>query len=140
VLVAGSIVGMIVLVVLVTVFMRLRKDDQISVLIAKRKATSRIANRAEYVEGMEKMPVALALTSDTIYYDNEDLQASLELAHLEEIEYDEETATGHQVHGRVLRLRSHGHCFEFILDEPTARQWQALLAPRHMDDRAEAAS
>lgn len=139
-LVAGTIVGVVVLAVLIAVFMRLRQDDHIGELLNKRRSSSKIVCRADYVEGLEHMPVALALTDDAFYYENADLQANLDLPRIEEIEYDSETATGHPVDGRVLRLRSHGHCFEFVLDEATAKQWQAVLPTHHMDDAQQAAS
>jgi hypothetical protein len=86
---------------------------------------------------MEQIPVALVLTADTIYYENRDLQASIELPLIEEVEYDDETATGHTVPGRVLRLRAHNHVFEFTLDLPSAKQWEAALPARRID-RAQA--
>jgi hypothetical protein len=127
-------VGVVALAVLIWVFMRLRSQDQIVELINKRKASSKIVCRANYMEGIERIPVALALVGDTVFYENSDLQASLELAQIEEIEYDDETATGHSVVGKALRLRSHGHCFEFVFDEATAREWEKLLPARHMDE------
>jgi len=73
------------------------------------------------------------LTADVIYYENSDLQASIELPLIEEVEYDDETATGHTVAGKVLRLRAHNHVFEFTLDLATARQWEAALPARRID-------
>ena len=40
---------------------------------------------------------------------------------------------GQAVDGKALRLRSHGHTFEFVLDPDTARQWESMLPPRHFD-------
>jgi hypothetical protein len=85
------------------------------------------------MEGMEMIPVALALKNDAIYYENSDLQASIELALIEEVEYDDETATGHTMPGKVLRIRAHNHVFEFALDLPTARQWETGFPPRGID-------
>jgi hypothetical protein len=128
-----TVVGLVVLAVLVWVFVRMRAKDQIEDLMAKRRGSCKLATRATFLEGMEKIPVALCLSDDSLYYENTDLQATLELRHVEEIEYDDETATGHSVAGKALRLRSHGHTFEFLLDLPTARQWEAQLPPRQYD-------
>jgi hypothetical protein len=130
----ATAVGVVALAVLIWVFLRLRTQDQIVELMRKRKASSKIVCRANYMEGMGRIPVALALTSDAVFYENADLQASLDLAQIDEIEYDDETATGHSVVGKALRLRSHGHCIEFVLDEATAREWEKLLPPHHMDE------
>jgi hypothetical protein len=45
----------------------------------------------------------------------------------------DDNATGHTVAGKALRLRSHGHAFEFLLDLATARQWETALPPRRYD-------
>jgi hypothetical protein len=132
-LTAVTLVGLVVLVALIWLFLKTRSKDLIEEMIAKRRGSSRLVSRAEFVEGMERMGVALSLTNDRIVYENPDLDAYLELRHLEEIEYDDETATGHSVEGRILRLRSHGHTFEFILDPATARQWESMLSPRRAD-------
>lgn len=124
-----TVVGIVALAALTWLFLRLRAQDQLADQMAKRKATSKIVSRANYMEGIERIPVALSLADDAIFYENADLSASLELAQLEEVEYDDETATGHSVAGKALRLRSHGHCFEFVLEEKVAREWEKLLPP-----------
>jgi hypothetical protein len=128
-----TVVGLVVLAVLVWVYVRMRAKDHIDEMLAKRRGSSRLVCRADLLEGMEKIPVALALSDDTLYYENPDLQATLELRHIDEIEYDDETATGHTVAGKALRLRAHGHAFEFLMDQATARQWEAALPPRRYD-------
>ena len=129
-----TVVGIVVLAVLVWVFVRMRAKDHIEEMMARRRGSCRLVCRAELLEGMEKIPVALSLSDDSLFYENADLQATLELRRIEEIEYDDETATGHTVPGKALRLRSHGHAFEFLLDPATARQWESALPPRHFDE------
>ena len=129
-----TVVGLVVLIALVILFLRMRMKDLVDEFVKRRSASSRVASRANFVEGMDRIPVALALTEDTIYYENPDLQASLELQRIEEVEYDDETATGQSVVGKALRLRSHGQTFEFILEANSARQWQMALPPHRIDE------
>jgi hypothetical protein len=129
-----TVVGVVVLCVLVYFFLQVRMKDLLDEFIKRRSATSRVCTRAELVEGLERIPVALALTDDTLYYENPDLQASLELKRIDEVEYDDETATGQAVVGKTLRLRSHGHTFEFVMDANTARLWQTALPPHRLDE------
>ena len=129
-----SIVGVVVLAILVWVFLRMRMKDHLEDLMAKRRGNCRLVSRADFLEGLEKIPVSLALDADSLHYENPDLQATLELRHIEEIEYDDETATGRAVVGKALRLRSHGHTFEFLLDQATARKWEECLPPKHYDE------
>ena len=128
-----TVVGLVVLVALIVIFLRVRMKDLVEEYVRRRSAGSRVCSRADLVEGIERIPVALALTDDTIYYENPDLQASLELRRIDEVEYDDETATGRSVVGKALRLRAHGHAFEFLLDQGTARQWEELLPPHRLD-------
>ena len=60
------------------------------------------------------------------------LQASIDLSVIEEVEYDDELATGRSVPDghRALRLRSHGAAFEFIMPAAEALKWQAALPGR----------
>lgn len=127
-----TVVGVVVLAVLVVVFLKMRQRDIIAALLEKRRASSKLVTRADYVEGAELIPVAMALTSDSIYYENTDLEASFELSRIDEIEYSDELLTGKN-HGddvRVLRLRSHGAAFEFLMDRAEARKWEAALPGR----------
>lgn len=127
-----TVVGLVVLAVLVVVYLKMRQRDIIAALLEKRRGSSKLVTRADYVEGAELIPVAMALTSDSIYYENPDLEASFELSRIDEVEYSDELVTGKN-HGddvRVLRLRSHGATFEFLMDKAEARKWEATLPPR----------
>src|SRR5258705_4523981 len=137
-----TIIGVVVLAILVWFYFRLRSKDHVEEVLARQKASARVCSRACLLEGMEQIPVALALTAESINYENRDLQASIDLSVIEEVEYDDETATGHTIAGKVLRLRAHNHVFEFTLDLPSAKQWEAALPARRVDrgvDRAKAA-
>ena len=125
-------VGLIVAAALTVIFMRVRRKDLLGAIMEKRRASAKLVSRADYVEGVEKIPVALALTDTTFYYENMDLEASFELARIEEVEYADDLATGRSLAGgcRVLRLRSHGAAFEFVLDKNDCGKWQAALPPR----------
>jgi hypothetical protein len=135
-----TVVGLVILVGLIVLFMRTRSRDLIEDLMNKRRASSKLVSRADYVEGLERIPVALALTDDTFYYENPDFNAMFELRMLDEIEYDDELATGRPVeHGcRTLRIRSHGAMFEFILAPDVCAKWMAAL-PQHRANEERAA-
>lgn len=127
-----TVVGVIVLAVLVVAFMKIRQKDLLGAMMEKRRATAKVVSRAEYIEGMEKIPVAMALTENTFYYENPDLDASFDLDRLDEIEYADDLSTGNNLPDgcRVLRLRSHGATFEFVMEKPDAAKWQAALPGR----------
>ncbi|HYC62705.1 MAG TPA: hypothetical protein VEK79_24385 [Thermoanaerobaculia bacterium] len=135
-----TLVGLAVLAVLVMVFLKMRRTDHLTAMMDKRRASSTLVTRADYVEGREQIPVALSLTPDTIYYENPDMEASFELSRIDEIEYSDDLATGRDVHGcRVLRLRSHGAAFEFLLDKKDCDKWMAALPPHTYGDQSTAA-
>ena len=128
-------VMVVVLAGLVWFFLRTRSNDQLDEILNRHKATSKITTKADFVEGMNHIPVALVLKESEIFYENPDLQARLEIARIDEVEYDSELATGNNIEsGRVLRLRSHGHAFEFILDASSAEKWSTALPPHRMDE------
>jgi hypothetical protein len=135
-----SMILLVAAVVLVSVYLKMRQRDHLDVIIKKRAAGSKLVSRAAYAEGMEHIPVALALSSDTFYYENPDLEASFDLARVDEIEYDDELATGKNVdaNSRVLRLRSHGAAFEFVLSKEDAAKWAAALPARRIGESAAA--
>ena len=129
-----TIVGVVVLAVLVIVFVKVRQKDIIAALLEKRRASAKLVSRADYVEGAELIPVAMALTGDALYYENPDLEASFDLNRLDEIEYADDLVTGknHAAGTRVLRLRSHGATFEFCMETPDAKKWESALPPRRL--------
>ena len=135
-----TIGGLIVAGILIAVYLKLRAKDVIDAHLAKLRATSKLVSRAEYVEGAETMPVAIGLSDTAFYYENADLEASFDLDRLDEIEYDDDLATGRSLGTgcRVLRLRSHGAAFEFVLDKADCAKWEAAL-PRRSYGRQPAA-
>ena len=120
------VVGVIAVGALFWGFRAARARDSFAELIQRRKATATISSMAELVDGGNHIPVALTLEKTQIFYESNFLQAKLEIARLDEVEYDSEQGTGKN----ILRLRAHGQTFQFVLDAPSARDWAALL-PAH---------
>jgi hypothetical protein len=113
-----------------SLYRRLGKD-RITQLSERRRDTSRLVSAGQFVDGNRHLAVALALTDSTFFYENSEMQASLDLEWVREIEYSDELATGAPADGgRVLRLRSHSQSFEFVLAQDVAARWEAMLPPR----------
>jgi hypothetical protein len=126
-----SLVAVVVVGVLGWNLYRRFGADRISALNEKRRATSRLVSRGEFVDGNRHLEVALAVTHETFFYENADMRASIDLQWVREIEYDTELATGTQVTaGRVLRLRSQSQTFEFVLPADLVARWYMMLPPR----------
>ena len=92
VLIALAIIGAIVWM--------LRKRsiaDGVSVYTDRRRDSSRVVSLAEFIDGSRHMPVSLALTDLSFYYENSDMQASLERQWIHEVEYDDELTTGQPI-------------------------------------------
>ena len=105
--------------------------DRIAAFNEKRRATSRLVSRGEFVDGNRHVDVALAVTQSTFFYENADMQASIDLQWVREIEYDTETSTGLAVvNGKVLRLRSHSQTFEFVVPHDVVARWHMMMPPR----------
>lgn len=105
--------------------------DRITEFNDRRRATSRLVGTGEFVDGNRRLEVALAVTPSTLYYENSDMQASIDLQWVREIEYDTELATGLTVvKGKVMRLRSHSQTFEFVIPEDVVARWHMMLPPR----------
>lgn len=93
-----------------------------------RRGSCRLVGRGELVDGTRHVPVALAINDSTLFYENEDMSATLDLEYVQEVEYDNELSTGQNIMvGKVMRLRCFSKAFEFILDAATALQWEAIL-------------
>src|SRR5258707_11726466 len=107
--------------------------DRIAELNERRRTTSRMVSRGEFVDGNRHLEVALALTATTFFYENAAMQASLDLQWVREIEYDTELATGSlPPTGRVLRLRSTSQTFEFVIPSDVVARWYIMPPPRRL--------
>jgi hypothetical protein len=105
--------------------------DRIEALNEKRRGTSRLVSRGEFIDGNRHLDVALAVTSSTFFYENADMEGSLDLQWVREIEYDTELATGTvPASGEVLRLRSNSQTFEFVLPNEVVPRWHQMLPAR----------
>jgi hypothetical protein len=134
-LIAGVVIAVLVLVGIYLLVMRQREKSRIEEIMNKRKQESILSHRGIFVEGREKLPVALSLTRKSVLYENEDLQARLDLDTIDEVEYDDETITGLEQEGhRVIRLRSHGNSFEFMVTAAEAAEWEEHLPQHHLDE------
>jgi len=131
-----TIVGIFAIAALVWFYFRQHSMDQLSAIENRRKPDAKIIERADYVEGMQHIPVVLSVTDSAIFYENVDLQAQLDLARIDEVEYADELMTGAAVaaHGRVLRLRSHGHTIEFVVPRGSAEKWSTVLPVHRMGE------
>ena len=106
-------------------------SDRIAEFIERRRTTSRLVGRGQFVDGNRHLDVALAVTQSTFFYENNDMQASLDLQWVREIEYDTELATGSAVAGsKILRMRSDSQTFEFVLPDDMVPRWHLMLPSR----------
>jgi hypothetical protein len=131
-----TVFGVLVLAALSVVYLKLRQKDLLGAMMQKRQGTAKLVTRAEYAEGAERIPVALSVTSDTLYYEAPDLDASFELARIDEVEYADDLVTGANLANghHVLRLRAHGTAFEFVLEPGDEKKWMAVLPPHSIDN------
>lgn len=89
---------------------------------------------AQFADGNRRLQIALAVANSDLFYENEDMQASLDLRHIREIEYDGSLATGQPVlKSKVLRLRSYSQVFEFVIADELVSRWQLALPPRRRE-------
>jgi hypothetical protein len=119
-----------------TLYRRLA-SGRIETFMERRRTTSRMVSRGEFVDGNRHLAVALAVTDSTFFYENSDMQASLDLQWVREIEYDTELATGSAVAGgKVLRLRCYSQTFEFVLPNDVVARWHMMMPPRRAAEPA----
>ena len=129
-----TVIGIVVSAALIAVLMKFLAKDKIDAVLAKQKSSSLLASPAEYVEGRQHIEIGLWIDKDNIYYENDDLSARFELKNIEEVVYDDELQTGARQSGVVLRLRSHGHAFEFVMTPEEMAKWKKVLPPHRADE------
>lgn len=131
-----SVAAVVIVAVLAWNLYRRFGTDRISEFNELRRPTSKMVGRGEFIDGNRHLDVALALTQSTFFYENADMQASIDLQWVREVEYDTELATGTAVaEGKVLRLRSHSQTFEFVLPQELVTRWHMMLPPRRERER-----
>ncbi len=115
-------------------YRRSRTADSFAAIALHHHDNAKICSHAELVDGRNHIPVALTLQQQQIFYENPDLDATLDIDQIDEVEYDSDLLTGGISRGAVLRLRAHGRAFEFILDIASAEKWSRLLPPHRMNE------
>ena len=132
-----SIAAVAVVVFLGRSLFRRFGTDRIQALLDTRRAGALVVSRGELVDGNRHIEVAMALTTRTLFYEDADMQASLDLQWVGEVEYDTRVGTGGSSgDGEVLRLRCYSQCFEFILPADALPRWQTVLPARREVPRA----
>jgi len=127
------VLGVVAVAALFWWYRRSRINDSFESILLRHRPTAKVSSRAELVDGRNHIPVALTLEQLTIYYENSDLDATLDIDQIDEVEYGSDLLTGGIASGAVMRLRAHGRAIEFVLDMATARRWSELLPPHRMD-------
>jgi hypothetical protein len=122
--------GALALLLLVWSLRREHRREGLARRMRGRKMTSRISSVAQLISGGNRVPVALTLERSQIFYESDAIQARLEIATIEEVEYDSEQGTGND----ILRLRTRGQSLEFVLDAASARKWAILLPAYRFGD------
>jgi hypothetical protein len=126
-----------VLALLAAMLWKRLASDRLQLFNDQRRGSSQLVSRGEFVDGSRHLPVALALTDASFFYENADMQASLERQWIHEVEYDDELATGGAVgNATVLRLRCFSQTFEFVLPSGSVPQWKLFLPPHRMSAAA----
>lgn len=128
---AVILTGVPVVVGLTWLLLRYVANDRIETLLTRRRRSARLATRGEMVDGKRHIPVALGLTEAAVYYDSPDVDGSIDLSAIDEVEYSDELTTGQSVDARhVLRLRCKSGSYEFLVDDASRRQWEFMLPAR----------
>ena len=106
------------------------RSDSLNALVEGRRATSQLVGRGELVEGNRHVAVAMAVTPSTLFYENSDMHASIDLAWVRDVEYDTRLVTGaHIDSGKVLRLRSDRQTLEFVIPDDSVSRWRLAVPP-----------
>ena len=127
-----ALAALVIVAVVVSVWLMQRRREEARFAAAEARPGAVLVSHAHLIDGRNHIPVALTLGSQQILYGNADLDASIDMEQIDEVEYGSDLVTGGIADGAVLRLRSHGRATEFILDMASANRWSALLPPHRM--------
>jgi len=125
------IAAAVVVAVLLWNLSRRIASDRLQVFTDRRRSSSRLVSNGEFVDGNRHVAVVLALTDSSFFYENQDVEASIDLQTVHEVEYADELATGAAIaSGKVLRMRCYSQTFEFVLPADVVGKWKLVL-PAH---------
>lgn len=127
-----ALAALAIILVAAVVWMIHHRRDEARFAAAAARPGAMIVSHAQLIDGRNHIPVALTLGRQQILYGNADLDASIDIVQIDEVEYGSDLVSGGIADGAVLRLRSHGRATEFILDMAAANRWSALLPPHRM--------
>ncbi|MFA6955137.1 MAG: hypothetical protein WC538_04610 [Thermoanaerobaculia bacterium] len=121
--------------ILVWLLAKVHAAGLLSDLVNGRRASSRIVGRGELIDGSRHIPVALALSDSTFFYENDDMKASLGLQYIREVGYESESSSGSSVEGgKILRFRCLSQMFEFLIRDDEVARWEAVLPARRDEE------
>lgn len=134
-----SAIGVAMAILLTRVLLARRRTASLDEIVRRRSARAKVSGLGEFVEGSRHISVAIAVSESTFFYENDELEASLPLHFVREVEYDDSLLTGQRVSGGdVLRLRCWAQVFEFIIPAASVAAWRLSLPPHRYSDAAPA--
>jgi hypothetical protein len=110
------------------------RRDRFAELMARSRPGATICSRAHLIDGGSHIPVALTLHPTQVHYASDDLDGSVDIDRIDEVEYASDMVSGGIASGAVLRLRAHGRAIEFILDVTAAEEWSQHLPPHRFGE------
>ena len=132
-LIAGA--AAVVAAALVWWYRSLRERGRIASMAKRTAAGAALFSWAQLIDGSKQVSVALSLREGRLKYQNAEVDGSIDVHDIDEIEYVSDLMTGSMAAGAMLRVRSHGHAFEFALDVATAERWCHSLPPHRLSSR-----
>lgn len=127
-------IAVVVIAGLVFWFRRSQEQNRFEAVMKRAAAKAGMCSRAELIDGANHIPVALSLDANQINYESADLDGSIDIGRIDEVEYESGLVSGGHLAGSVLRLRSHGRMFEFVLDPAAATLWSQHLPAHKMNE------
>ena len=90
-----------------------------------------LCSRARLIDdGPDPIPVSIALLRSRIAFFNAQFSRTVELDTVDAVEYMSDLVTGDIADGALMRVKSRGHDFDFVMDTAAARKWSRALPPR----------
>ena len=92
--------------------------------------TRGLCSRARLIDGPDPIPVSITLQRSRIEFFNAQFARTVRLDTVEAVEYMSDLVTGDIADGALMRVKSRGHDFDFVMDTAAATEWSRALPPR----------